>query len=126
MDAINYELETLRKFDAFEEVKVPEEHQVVTTRIVFDKKLSEKSRYIRYRAGIVVCGFEIVHTLGDTFAPTPQLDTLRFVISYRVAKAKEGYSLNVIDFVSAFLNAINDPHVYVFPPDGLNKKSGNC
>ena len=126
MEAINYEVETLKKFDAFEEVKIPEKHQVVTTRIVFDKNLSKKSRNMRYRARIVVRGFEIVHNLGDTFALTPQLDTLRFVISYCVGKAKEGYSLYAIDFVSTLLNAINDPDVYVFPPDGLDKKSGYC
>lgn len=76
MDAINYEQETLKKFDAFEEVRIPDKYQVVTTRIVFDKKLLEKSRTVRYQARYEVCGFEIVANAGDYFACTSQLDTL--------------------------------------------------
>lgn len=63
---------------------------------------------------------------GDTFAPTPHLETLRFVIECCASKAHEGYTLSSIDFVLAFLNAANDPHVYLTPPKGIDIKSGYC
>ena len=124
--AIDLELKGLQKFKAYDVVKIPTEHQVVSTRFVFTKKFSEKTNSERYKARLVVRGFEFKTNFGDTFAPTPHLDTLRLVISYCASMAKSGFSLYSIDFVSAFLNAINDPHVYVTPPDGIEIRDGYC
>ena len=40
--------------------------------------------------------------------------------------ASYGFSLYSIDFVSAFLNAVSDPNMYVTPPTGVNIQDGYC
>lgn len=40
--------------------------------------------------------------------------------------ASSGYSLYAIDFVSAFLNALSDPNVYIKPQDGVKIQDGSC
>lgn len=126
IDAVQREMKSLQSFKAYEIVKIPEEHQVVSTRFVFNKKYSDKSNDERYKARIVVRGFELKTNFGDTFAPTPHLDTFRLLVAYCAKMAGSGYSLFSIDFVSAFLNAINDPHVYVTPPEGVKIRDGYC
>ena len=121
MSAVNDELKNLNNFDAYEIVKLPKDHQTVTTRFVFTKKYSEKTNSLRYKARLVR-GFEFKTNFGDTFSPTPHLDSLRFIVSYCSSMNSGGYSLFSIDFVSAFLNGINDPHVYVTPPKGVSIK----
>lgn len=50
LDAIETELKSLKSFNAYEVVKIPKEHQVVSTRFVFTKKYSEKTNAERYKA----------------------------------------------------------------------------
>ena len=126
ISAVNEELKTMKRFDAFEEVDIPLNQQVVTTRFVFTKKFSSKTNTTRHKARLVIRGFELKCNYGETFAPTPQLDSLRFVVSYCASKSREEYSLFSIDFVSAFLNAINDPEMYVSPPLGVEIGKGKC
>ena len=126
MKAADEELNNLKRFDAFEVTKWPVDHQVVSTRFIFSKKYSAKTNKIRYKARLVVRGFEMKCNYGDTFAPTPHLDTLRFVIAYCAQKSSEGFSLFSIDFVSAFLNAVSDPDMYVRPPEGVEIQKGYC
>ena len=45
LSAIQTELNSLKSFKAYEVVKIPTEHQVVSTRFVFTKKYSEKTNY---------------------------------------------------------------------------------
>ena len=66
------------------------------------------------------------HNYDETFSPTPQLDSLRLVIAYCASRANDSYGLYSIDFVSAFLNAISDPEMYVTPPGGINIEEGKC
>lgn len=124
--AVDFELKSLQNFKAYEVVKIPKNHQVVSTRFVFTKKYSDKTNSERYKARIVVRGFEFKTNFGETFAPTPHLDTLRLVVSYCASMALSGFSLYSIDFVSAFLNAISDPNVYVTPPEGVQIREGYC
>ena len=74
---------------------------------------------MRHRARLVVGGFELKCNFGETFAPTPQLDSLRFVVSYCASKSKEGYCMHSIDFVSAFLNPVNEPEMHTSPRLGV-------
>ena len=56
--AIDLESKGLQNFKAFEVVKIPTEHQVVSTRFLLTKKFSEKTNSERYKARLVVRGFE--------------------------------------------------------------------
>ena len=126
MMAVEEELENLKRFDAFEVVERPRDQQVVSTRFVFTRKYSTKTNTLRHKARLVVRGFEMKTNLANTFALTPHLDTLRFLIAYCARKSDQGYSLFSIDFVSAFLNAISDPDMHVSPPDGIQIESEHC
>ena len=126
MMAVKEEVNNLKRFDAFETVKWPKDHQVVSTRFVFTKKFSTKTNTVRYKARLVVRGYEMKYNYGDTFAPKPHLDTLRFVVAYCAQKSNAGFSLFSIDFVSEFLNAISDPDMFVKPPVGVEIEKGHC
>lgn len=75
-DAIDIELKWLQRFKAYEAVKISTEYRVVSTRLVFTKNFSEKTNSERYKARLVVRGFEFKTNICDTFAPTPHMDAL--------------------------------------------------
>ena len=106
--AVDEELQYMKKSDVFEEVGILKDHQVISTRFVFTQKFSNKTKTARCKARLVVRGFEMKSKYTDTFPPTPHLDTLRFLIPYCASKSSAGYPLFSVNFVSAFLNAISD------------------
>ena len=75
-------LKDFNNFDAYEIVKVPKDHQVVTTRFIFTKKYSEKTNAIRYKVRLVIRELAFKTNFGDRSSPTPHLDSLSFIVSY--------------------------------------------
>ena len=84
--AVNEELETMKRFDAYEVTDAPVDHQVVSTRSVLTKKFTSKTNTTRYKARLVVRVFELKCNYREIFAPTPQLNSLKFDISYCASK----------------------------------------
>ena len=126
LTAIQTELNSLKNFKAYEVVKIPNEHQVVSTRFVFTKKYSDKTNSERNKFRLFVRGFEFKTNFGDTLTPTLQLDALHLITPYCASMASSVFPLYSIDFVSAFLNAISDPNVYVTFPIGVKIPDGYC
>ena len=89
--AVNKKLETMKRFDAYEVIDAPVDHQVVSTRFVFIKKFTSMINTTRCKARLVVRGFELKYNYGETFAPKPQLDGLKFLKSYCAPKSNEGF-----------------------------------
>lgn len=100
-DTINLELEE-QKFKAHEVEWIPTEHQGISTRFAHTKHVSEKTIFDRYKARLVVGHLELKTNFGGTFAPSPHLDTLRFVIFYSALMFRSEFLLHSIDLVSAF------------------------
>ena len=63
---------------------------------------------------------------GDTFPPTPHLDTLRLIFAFCSYVWQFDHTLTSIDFASAFPNAVSDEHFYMYPPTGMNLPEGTC
>lgn len=93
---------------------------------VFTKKLTEKTNSKKYKAWLVVRGFEFKTNFGDTFSSTPHLNTPHFVIFYFAPMFTSGFLLYSIDFVFAFLNAIDSSNVYVTPQQDVGIQDEYC
>lgn len=101
------DLKNLKQFDIYEVMKIPVNHQVVSSRFVLTNTYSHKTKCKQYKARLVVRGYKFKTEVGKTLAPTPHLDNFRLVVAYCASIALTGLSLHCIDFVSAFLNAVS-------------------
>ena len=124
--AVELELKRLQNFKAYKIFKIPTEHQVVATRFLLTKEFSENINSERYKARLIVRNFEFKTNFSDAFAAIPYLDILLLVIYYCAPRATSIFSLYSVNFVSAFLNATSDPHLYITTPQGIEIRDGYC
>lgn len=62
----------------------------------------------------------------DTYSPTHHLDTLRFTFAFCSYMYELHYTLTSIGFLLAFLNAVSDENIYMYPPVGMQLPKGTC
>jgi len=97
---------------------IPRHTKILTTRFVYDYKVNEKNEIVKYKARLVVRGFEQREGIefSDTFSATASMATVRTVLALA---AREKLRLHQFDVEQAFLTAdIDDEVIYVRPPEG--------
>jgi transposase InsO family protein len=128
IDAIKEEMKMMHDNEVF--IEIPKEglsnENVLSTRFVFTKGFSEKTKRMRWKARLVIRGFEEkVRDDIDVYAPTPPLEALRLLLAYWCFN--DCYDIRSIDIKSAFLNAEITRDVYLTPPTGTRLRNGkNC
>ena len=109
------ELEKWKKFEAYEEVEMEDQHILSTRWVVVQK---DETRKIKAR--LCVRGFEeFVHPQSDS--PTASNDSFRVFLAI---SANEGFDIKSLDVTSAFLQGYPlKRDVFVFPP--IESRKGN-
>jgi hypothetical protein len=119
-EAIQVEAEGLKKQRTFsEELVPPPGAEIVSSKLVFDRKKDRDGNIDRYKARLVARGFTQEYGISyrETFAPTIRLSALKTIIALA---AKHGWKLHNMDVVAAFLaeSLPENEVVYIqFPPE---------
>ena len=114
--AIEAELQALLDLMVYEPItrdQVPKGKKVLLSKIVLKYKIYEK----RFKARLVVLGFmQPDEDVGETFAPVAKFTTFRILMAVACY-----YDLDISssDVKTAFLNAVLDDPIYIYPPRGL-------
>jgi hypothetical protein len=100
---------------------IPPHVKVLTTRFVYDFKTNQDNEIIKYKARLVVRGFEQREGIeyGETFSATVRATSIRVVLALA---ARERLRLWQMDVEQAFLTAeLGNDVVYVRPPPGQER-----
>jgi hypothetical protein len=101
---------------------VPPGMKILTTKYVYDYKTDENNTILRYKARLVVRGFEQRDGIeyGETFSATVRATSVRLVLSLA---AELKLKLWQLDVEQAFLTAdLNADIVYARPPPGQERR----
>jgi hypothetical protein len=90
----------------------------ISIRWVFIKKLDIEGNIAKYKARLVIRGFEQIEGIDyfETFAATSTPPIWRVLLALAVAL---DWEIEQIDFVGAFLNANLNEEIVIAMPDGL-------
>ena len=115
--AMNAEINSLKKHNAFTETTLPEGANLIDSRWVFAIK-DLPGLWKRYKARVVAKGFSQVHGVNfwEIFAPVLNLTSLRALVAIAV---QEKLPIRQVDVVTAFLHAPLDVDLYMKPAPGL-------
>mmetsp|Transcript_62744 Transcript_62744/g.130422 ORF Transcript_62744/g.130422 Transcript_62744/m.130422 type:complete len:654 (-) Transcript_62744:429-2390(-) len=111
----------LEVFDTLDECYVPDDAEIIDSRIVYKLKLNELNNPIRYEARFVARGFMETDP-GDTFAPMAHPITIQLLVSIAVAN---GWRIMQSDCKTVYLNTKLPKPVYLRPPKGLESIVGH-
>ena len=122
--AIDEELNGLSVLGTFEEVSVPPRTHVLGTRWVFKLKRDKNNEIIRYKARLVVKGFQQIFGLefNETYSPTPKMKCLKILLSLAAINDWEIFQL---DFENAFVHADLEERVFIHIPQGYELKNSS-
>ena len=101
--------------------EVPPHMKILTTRFVYDFKTNELNEILKYKARLVVRGYEQREGIeyGETFSATVRAASIRLVLSIA---ARERLKLHQFDVEQAFLTAdLGDEVIFVHPPEGQRR-----
>jgi hypothetical protein len=87
----------------------------ISSKWVFKKKRNADNS-IRYKARLVIRGFEQIDGSSDTYAPVSKLTTLRYMLALA---AQHNWNIQHLDVVTAFLHPEVDEDVYMKLPAGV-------
>jgi hypothetical protein len=87
----------------------------ISSKWVFKKKRNADNS-IRYKARLVIRGFEQLDGSSDTYAPVSKLTTLRYMLALAV---QHNWNIQHLDVVTAFLHPEVDEDVYMKLPAGV-------
>jgi transposase InsO family protein len=116
-EAMQKELESLRKANTWTVVKRPSGKNIVGSKWVFHIKKDANGHIAKYKARLVARGFTQVYGVDytETFAPVAKLASLRTILAIA---ARHDWPIEVFDFNSAFLNGELDEEIFMqLPPD---------
>ena len=114
--AIHAELQSLLDLGVYEKTtrdKVPKGKKVLLSKLVLKYKAYEQ----RFKARLVALGFmQPDEDVGETFAPVAKFTTFRILMAVACYYDLE---ISSSDVKTAFLNAIMNDPIYMYPPRGL-------
>lgn len=121
--AMNRELQSIKENNTWKEVKMPGKAEILDTRWVFAAKPLETNPQDRYKARLVVRGFEqrLSYNYDEIYSPVAKLTTIRTLLSMGNQK---GYYFQQLDVKNAFLNGKLKEDIYIYPPLGEHCKPG--
>lgn len=96
---------------------VPEGRQPRTSKFVFKKKLNAEGKVCKYKVRLVVQGYKQRYgfDFDDTYEPVVDYESAQAVLSHFVGRRAR---IDMVDFVTAFLNGYVDEVVYITLPSG--------
>ena len=116
-NAMDEEMDSLRKNDTWDVVPLPRGRNVVTSKWVFKSKTNPDGTLNRRKARLVARGFS--QTAGvdyfETFAPVVRYESVRCVLSLAAARDMD---IRQFDVKTAFLNGKLDEIVFMQQPEG--------
>ena len=121
--AVQEEWTGLQGQGVWEETKrseLPRGAKVIGSRWVFKTKRDHMGKIVRYKARLVVKGFNQVYGRDyfETFAPVVKLESLRVILALC---ALLDWEADNMDVTQAFINAAVDEEIFVEPPDGFKR-----
>ena len=123
LEASNTEWENLDSHDAYDWVDPPKNAQVISTTMVFKKKVNPSGELEKYKARLCARGDQQEKEEGEErFSPVTRLNLLRLVLATAVEKK---HHLKTADITGAYLFApIDKQEVFCRPPPGFRRKDG--
>lgn len=117
--AIQKELQALKKLDTWEEKELPTGKKAIDTKWIFKQK-EEGTK----KARLVVRGFQQKKEdiFDSNYAPVARHSTVRMFISKAL---QEDLKINQLDIPTAFLNGKLKSEIYIKVPQGLKVKNSN-
>lgn len=117
IESIKEEINSLIKQNTFTEVNSTNGQKLIDTRWVFDAKPDANGKIVRWKARLVVRGFQQQEGIdfNETFSPTVRMKSIKTMLALAVDLDLE---IKQIDYDTAFLNANLQEDVYVKLPDG--------
>jgi hypothetical protein len=115
------ELENFERNQVWELVDPPTGCKPIGTKWVWKNKEGEKGEVVRNKSRLVAQGFSQKEGINyeETFAPLAQLEAIRILLAFSVAK---GFKLHQMDVKSAFLDGVFEEEVYVRQPPGFESE----
>lgn len=123
IEAADTEWENLIAHDAYEWVHPPKEAQVISTTMVFKKKITQTGALEKFKARLCARGDQQEKEEGEErFSPVTRLNLLRLTLATAVEKKLH---LKTADINGAYLYApIGKKDVYCRPPPGFRRADG--
>ncbi|KAK1422393.1 hypothetical protein QVD17_25482 [Tagetes erecta] len=119
-DAMEVEMDALKKNDTWEKCVLPPGKKPVGCRWLFSVKPKPDGTVDRYKARLVAKGYSQTYGIdySETFSPVAKMDTIRVLFS--VAANKE-WPLHQFDVKNAFLHGDLKEEVYMEAPPGFKE-----
>ena len=119
-EAMECEIESLRKHNVWELVPLPKGRKLVGSKWVFKTKVNPEGETERYKARLVAQGFSQKYgdDYDETFSPVVRSESIRSLIA---VAAKKNLVLHQMDVTTAFLNGNLEEEVYMKQPEGFVK-----
>ena len=117
INAMENEIESLKKHDVWELVDLPEGRKTVGCKWIYKLKHDEDGNIERYKARLVAQGFSQKEGIDydETFSPVVRFESIRTVIALA---AQFGLKLHQMDVKTAFLNGELKEKIYMKQPPG--------
>lgn len=116
-EAMDDEIDSLRKTQTWTLVNPPSDHQVIDNRWTYKLKINSDGNIQRFKARLVARGFK--QTAGveyhETFSPVARFDSIRTILS--ITASNKMY-LQQFDVKTAFLHGELDEVIYMQQPKG--------
>ena len=127
LQAVHEELAAMEANDVYEVINaadVPNATKLLSSRMVFKRKLDEQGNIVKYKARWVAKGFSQIKGVNysETFAPTATITAIRSMIAMALQRRMV---IQQMDVSTAFLNAKLDHDIYVKPPAVAGKYPPN-
>jgi hypothetical protein len=118
-EAIQKELESLKKSGTWKLVKRPQGANVVDSKWVLRIKKNAAGEIEKYKARLVARGFTQIYGIDyyETYAPVARLSSFRLLLAIA---ARNNWPVDTFDFDSAYLNSVlgEDEVIYLEQPPG--------
>ena len=122
-EAIQKELENLKKSGTYELVKRPPGANIVGSKWVLRIKKNAAGEIEKYKARLVAKGFTQIYGVDyyETYAPVARLSSFRLLLAIA---ARNGWPVDAFDFDAAYLNSKldEDEVIYMDQPPGYETK----
>lgn len=121
--AMDEEMNSHRKNRTWNLIDLPRDRKVIDCKWVFKTKLSPVNQIDRYKARLVIRGFNQKEGIDytETFSPVAKFTSIRTILALA---ASEGLTLMQFDIKTAFLNGDLTEDIYMMQPQGYNDNSG--
>ena len=117
-DAINLELNSLKKNKTWKLTPLPSNRTPISSKWVFKIKTNADGTIDKYKARLVARGFPQVQGIDytETFSPVVKLNSIKVLLALAT---QYNFEIHQLDVKTTFLNGNLDEEIYMSLPDGL-------